>query len=143
MRRATLLLVVVMLSFSMLMITAGCQSARVSVGYDKPPPPPPPGPPPWAPAHGRRAKYVYHYYPDVAVYYYPVSGVYFYYSGGRWHVSARLPATIRIETRTYVVLEMDVDKPYVYHGKVREWYPPGYKMRQKGKAWGKGKKGYY
>ncbi len=81
----------------------------------------------------------------MAVYYYPVSGMYFYYSGGNWRVSASLPAYISI-SGGYVQLEMDVDRPYIYHNDVKGHYPKGYKSKEKvkGKAKGKGKnKGYY
>lgn len=100
-------------------------------------------PPPWAPAHGRRAKYRYRYYPDVAVYYDIERRVYFYVSGGVWRTSAGLPATIRI-SGSYVHLEMDVDKPYKFHKDVVKKYPPGkQKKREKERGKGKGREDYY
>ncbi len=97
------------------------------------PPPPEPGPPPWAPAHGYRAKYRYYYYPESRIYFDIGRGLYFYFYGGGWHASVSLPAGIYIDAREYIVLEMDVDKPYVFHSDVEKRYPPGYfKRRGKG-----------
>lgn len=83
------------------------------------------GPPPWAPAHGYRAKYRYRYYPDAAVYLDVGRGLYFYLQNGRWTVAASLPRGITMDLGRYVVLEMDVDKPYLYHQDVVRKYPPG------------------
>lgn len=88
------------------------------------------GPPPWAPAHGYRAKHQYRYYPESRVYYDTGRGVYFYYHNGDWQVSASLPGSVRIDIDKYVTLEMDSDRPYEYHHKVEERYPP---ERSKGK----------
>lgn len=77
------------------------------------------GPPPWAPAHGRRAKetstYTYYYYPSAAVYFSVATGSYFYSTGGNWQTATRLPAGIIVSSRDYVTLELDTDKPYLYH----------------------------
>jgi hypothetical protein len=83
------------------------------------------GPPPWAPAHGYRAKYKYHYYPSSRVYYDTGRRIYFYYNNGDWRVSVSLPNEIRIDVDDFVGLEMDVDKPYRYHSEVEKEYPPG------------------
>jgi hypothetical protein len=96
------------------------------------------GPPPWAPAHGYRAKYHYYYYPDAYVYYDVGRKMYFYPQGGEWRVSASLPAGVRLDVHSYTVLDMDADKPYVYHGEVAKRYPPG-QLKKADK--GKGKKG--
>tara|TARA_B100000614_G_scaffold256503_2_gene275166 strand:+ start:13 stop:471 length:459 start_codon:yes stop_codon:yes gene_type:complete len=98
------------------------------------------GPPPWAPAHGYRAKHSYRYYPDSRVYYERSRGVYFYYRNGEWQVSASLPAEIRIGLGDYVTVEMDADRPYVYHSDVEAKYPPGQAKKWKGKGKKKGKK---
>jgi hypothetical protein len=105
-----------------------------------------PGPPPWAPAHGRRAKHRYHYYPESYVYFDIGRKVYFYYSGNRWQASVSLPVGFHIDVNTYVVLEMDVDEPYRFHSDVVKRYPPGHLKksdedngRGKGKGKGKGK----
>lgn len=94
------------------------------------------GPPPWAPAHGRRVKYTYRYYPGAHVYYEGGRGVYFYYRDGQWQVSATIPVGIRIDIDNFVTLEMDTDKPYEYHDEVVKRYPAG---QQKNKKKKKGK----
>jgi hypothetical protein len=92
------------------------------------------GPPPWAPAHGHRAKHHYYYYPDSHVYYDTERKVYFYPSAGDWRVSAVLPPGIRIDVGGYTALEMDNDRPYIYHEEVVKKYPPGQlKKLEKGK----------
>lgn len=85
------------------------------------------GPPPWAPAHGYRAKFRYHYYPSSYVYFDVDRGIYFYRSGEEWVSSARLPRDIYLDGDDYVILEMDEEKPYTYHRDVVERYPPGYR----------------
>ncbi len=126
----------VMIGFSLLQI--GC---TLTVG-DHPapvyaPPPPESGPPPWAPAHGYRAKHHYYYYPEPQVYFDVGRSLYFYYYGGGWQASVSLPSGIHISAGEYVSLEMDVDRPYLYHSDVEKRYPPG-QLKKKGK--GKGKK---
>ena len=94
------------------------------------------GPPPWAPAHGRRAKYTYRYYPGARVYYEGGRGVYFYYRDGQWQVSASIPVGIRIDVDNFVTVEMDTDRPYEYDEEVVKRYPPG---QQKNKEKKKGR----
>lgn len=88
------------------------------------------GPPPWAPAHGYRAKYRYRYYPDDYVYYDGSRSLYFYYAGGGWRAAVALPSSIRIDLDRYAVIEMDTDRPYVYHSDVVKRYPPGLEDNQ-------------
>ncbi|MDF1554315.1 MAG: hypothetical protein P1P84_14690 [Deferrisomatales bacterium] len=83
------------------------------------------GPPPWAPAHGRRAKHDYRYYPQAAVYRDDVRGLWFYYEDGKWTAGANLPVGIRIEVGAQVTVSMDTDTPYLHHDAVAERYPPG------------------
>ncbi len=83
------------------------------------------GPPPWAPAHGHRAKHHYYYYPGPAVYYDVDRKVYFYPQSGEWRTAASLPVGIHIDVNSYSVLDMDNDRPYVYHDEVVKRYPPG------------------
>jgi hypothetical protein len=102
------------------------------------------GPPPWAPAHGRRAKYHYYYYPDAYIYFDTGRRIYFYYQDNQWQVSESLPAGVRITVGDYVTLEMDTDKPYQFHSDVIKSYPPGQlkkedKDKDKDKAKGKNK----
>lgn len=96
------------------------------------------GPPPWAPAHGYRAKFTYRYYPSSLVYFNIEKGVYFYLSNGVWVNSYYLPQTISIAPDGYVILKMDVDKPYTFHKDVVKRHPPGLKKKKK-KIKGKGK----
>ena len=99
------------------------------------------GPPPWAPAHGYRAKHRYYYYPTSYVYFDIDRRLYFYMSAGQWRVGASLPAGISIEVGESVLLEMDSDTPYHYHGDVVRHYPPGQAKKMgndKGKGKGKG-----
>ena len=101
------------------------------------PPPPEPGPPPWAPAHGHRARHNYYYYPESHVYFDVGRSLYFYYSGTRWQASVALPSGIHISAGEHVTLDMDSDRPYLYHSDVEKRYPPGH-LKKKGK--GKNKK---
>jgi hypothetical protein len=126
-----------MLGLTLVLTTFGCHGSKVVVGTH-------PhyevvehhGPPPWAPAHGYRAKYCYHYYPASHVYCDVARGLYFYYDGGGWRVGASLPVGIHIDVHDYVELEMDTDKPYVFHSEVVKRYPPG---QAKKMGMGKGK----
>ena len=90
------------------------------------------GPPPWAPAHGYRAKHQYRYYPGQKVYYDDSRGVYFYYHDGEWDISANLPVDININLGDYVTLDMDTDRPYIYHSDVEARYS-GKKTKGKSK----------
>ena len=82
------------------------------------------GPPPWAPAHGYREKAArhYYYYPTASVYFDVERRLYFYRSGGEWRASPILPATIVIEPRGYVEMDLDSDEPYVHHNEHKEKY---------------------
>jgi hypothetical protein len=96
-------------------------------------PPPESGPPPWAPAHGYRAKHHYYYYPESQVYFDAGRSMYFYYYGTGWQASVALPSTIHISAGNYVSLDMDADRPYLYHSDVEKKYPPG-QLKKIGKA---------
>lgn len=63
---------------------------------------------------------------------------YFYYAGDQWRVSVSLPAGIRISLGEHVILEMDADKPYIFHSEVVKRYPPG-QLKKSGKGKGKDK----
>lgn len=83
------------------------------------------GPPDHAPAHGRRAKYRYRYYPDVSVYFDAGRGLYFYLFSGSWKFSTRLPGDLSGRLGSSVFIEMDSDKPYIEHDRHKAKYPPG------------------
>ena len=138
----------IIVGLCLLLITIGCAPPPPPGGEveKKPPhqyvPPKKKGPPPWAPAHGRRAKYRYRYYPSAYVYFDIGRKLYFYLHLGEWRVSATLPPRIRIDVGEYVMLEMDTGKPYRFHPEVVKRYPPGHqkhKYKEKGKGKGKGK----
>ncbi|MHA2220178.1 MAG: hypothetical protein ACXACY_30215 [Candidatus Hodarchaeales archaeon] len=96
------------------------------------------GPPPWAPAHGFRAKYKYRYYPSSYVYFDVNRGIYFYRVEGLWMESYKLPPTIYLNVDNYVILAMDVNKPYKFHKNVIKKHPRVAKKQRKIK--GKSKK---
>jgi len=122
-----------MIAFSF--IQTGC---TLSIGdhpgpiYAPAPSPPESGPPPWAPAHGRRARYQYYYYPESYVYFDAGRRLYFYFYGDAWQVSVSLPSGMHIRAGEYVRLDMEVDRPYLYHSDVEKRYPPG-QLKKKGK----------
>lgn len=94
------------------------------------------GPPPHAPAHGRRAKYSYYYYPDNRIYFDINRHVYFYFERSLWRESEHLPKYLRAELGPYVSIEMDTNKPYMENMKHVKKYPPGQaKKKGKGKNW--------
>ncbi len=88
------------------------------------------GPPPHAPAHGYRAKYTYHYYPDAHVYFDISRRLYFYMEGDKWRVSTLLPNNLHLRLGNYVTIEMDSDKPYTHSKQHKKKYPPG-QMKKK------------
>lgn len=96
------------------------------------------GPPAHAPAHGYRAKHQYRYYPSRSVYYDTGRRLYFYIKGDKWEVGASLPNRIRIELGNSVNIELDTDKPYIYHSEHVKKYPPGQmkKKKKKKNKWG-------
>jgi hypothetical protein len=96
------------------------------------------GPPPHAPAHGYRAKYQYRYYPSCSVYYDYGRKIYFYIKGDHWEFGASLPSQLRIGLGDSVNIELDTDKPYVYHSEHVKKYPPGQLKNKdkKNQKWG-------
>jgi len=136
----------IIIGLGILLTLFGCSSSIVI--KEEPtvykPIPKEPGPPPWAPAHGRRAKYRYHYYPESYVYFDIERRIYFYFYGDKWLASVSLPSGIYIDVNSYIVLEMDVAEPYHFHTEVVKRYPPGHlkkieKGNEKRKEKGKGK----
>lgn len=88
------------------------------------------GPPPHAPAHGYRAKHQYRYYPSTSVYYDCGRKLYFYIKGDRWEGAASLPTSLRMRLDDYVSMELETDKPYIYHSKHVKEYPPGQQKKK-------------
>jgi len=107
--------------------TVGCAPKKIVVvhdpeggyGYHKG------GPPPHAPAHGYRAKYQYRYYPSCSVYYDYGRKIYFYIKGDHWEFGVSLPSHLQIGLGDSVNIELDTDKPYIYHSEHVKKYPPG------------------
>lgn len=130
--------------------TIGCAGSRVQVGYENDdgseysqedseysephnkPKHKKGGPPAHAPAHGYRAKYHYYYYPSSSVYYDSNRELYFYLKGDNWEVSASLPHNIRVRLGDNVSIEMETDRPYLYHDEHVRKYPPG-QLKKKNK----------
>jgi hypothetical protein len=98
------------------------------------------GPPAHASAHGYRAKHQYRYYPSRSVYYDSGRGLYFYLKGDNWEVGASLPSSLRVGLGDYVSMELDIDKPYIYHKEHAKKYPAK-KAPNKSKKNKKSKKG--
>ena len=119
-------------------LLSGCKTFGGSVSYNMPHPEEPPhkekkGPPAHAPAHGYRAKHMYHYYPAAEVYYDVERRVYFHLEGDNWHVAASLPTRYG-QLTAHVAIEVEGDEPYIYHKAHKKKYPPGqYKKKKKPK----------
>lgn len=88
-----------------------------------------PGPPPWAPAHGFRRKMAYRYYFDSEVYYSPARDQWVWVENGDWRVGRRLPEFIEGNLGDYVRIDLEADRPWEYHGQIREYYPSRTKSR--------------
>ena len=127
-----------------IVFAAGCAPKRVQVVYEKDGnhgyseighkhKPKMQGPPAHAPAYGYRAKYQYRYYPSRSVYYDTGRKLYFYLKGDNWEVGASLPSYIRIGLGESVSIELDTDKPYLYHSEHLKKYPPGQMKKKKDK----------
>lgn len=120
-------------SFLLLFVAAVVVSSCAPHYKKQPTPGPSAGPPPWAPAHGKRAKYTYRYYPSTHVYFNIERGIYYYRSGDTWVDTYTLPTTIIVNRDNYIILKMDVDRPYAFHGDVVKKYPPGWKKKKQKK----------
>jgi hypothetical protein len=97
------------------------------------------GPPPHAPAHGYRAKYRYRYYPAQSVYFDDGRKIYFYLQANRWRGAATLPNNLHMRLGSYVVIEMNTDKPYTHYKAHKRNYPPGQLKKKKQKKLSKTK----
>ena len=98
-----------------LLLAPGCQEQKV---YQQG------GPPAGTPAPVVRAKHQYRYYPDSAVYMDIAQKTFFYRNGDKWAATTLLPASIQVDWKNYVVIELDTDKPYRYHAEIAKKYPP-------------------
>ncbi|MCW8859608.1 MAG: hypothetical protein OQK50_02470 [Deltaproteobacteria bacterium] len=82
------------------------------------------GPPAHAKAHGHRAKYRYHYYPNSGVYFDTGRSVYFYLdSSGAWRMTVSLPQSLSVHLGNNVTIEMDTDRPYTHYHEHKKKYP--------------------
>lgn len=77
-----------------------------------------------APPSGQIVRHQYRYYPESTVYLDPGRRLFFYKKGEKWVSTTILPASIRVDWKNYVVVELDTDKPYLRHGEVAKKYPP-------------------
>jgi predicted small secreted protein len=92
------------------------------------------GSPPLVSVGGAEGKYTFRYFPASSVYFDIQRGVYFYKSNGKWKKSYQLPSSIKINLlKDYVVLKMDVEKPYQHHEEVIRRYPPKFMFGSKKK----------
>ena len=142
-------LLTLLICLCLLFPTAACSVRGPGVGVrvgDAPgppppmgPPPPPPhrkvGPPPHAPAHGYRAKYAYHYYPNSHVYFDISRRLYFYLDDGKWRISVSLPQHLHVRLGDHVTIHMDSDRPYTEYKHHKKKYPPGQMKKKKKKHW--------
>ena len=92
------------------------------------------GPPSHAPAHGYRAKHMYHYYPCEQVYYDTGRGLYFFLEGSQWRMSVSLPGRLHIRLGEYVLIGMSSDRPYTDFEDHQRKYPPGQMKKKKKKS---------
>ena len=92
------------------------------------------GPPSHAPAHGYRAKHMYHYYPSERVYYDTGRGLYFFLEGNQWRMSVSLPGRLHVQLGEYVLIGMSSDRPYTDFEDHQRKYPPGQMKKKKKKA---------
>jgi hypothetical protein len=89
-------------------------------------------PPAHAPAHGYRAKHQYRYYPACSAYYDTGRKLWFYIKAGDWTFGASLPADLRARLGGSVMIDLDTDRPYDFHGEHAEKYPAQkYKPKKK------------
>jgi len=100
------------------------------------------GPSSWASAHGPRVEdvlyrhyYYYHYYPTSGVYLNMSTGAYFYLNEGTWQVAMRLPTSVRLDTGSYVSLELETDRPYLYYDEHKVTYKGHGRSKGQGKAY--------
>ena len=101
---------------------AGTQSAMTQ----------PAGSPPWQPSASGPV-YHYKYYPMAFIYFDVDRKVYFYQADdGRWVQSTVLPENLADNLATPVMLEMNTERPYLYHSQVMEKYPhPGLDLNKR------------
>ena len=59
--------------------------------------------------------YLYHYYPSSNVYFSVEKKMYYYLEDDNWKICSFLPSDLKKESDEYVRLELDTDKPYIYH----------------------------
>ena len=77
-----------------------------------------------SPAKGSQVRHQYRYYPDSAVYMDTGRRLFFYRDGGKWLATTILPASVQVDWKNYVVLDLDTDKPYQRHSEIAKKYPP-------------------
>ena len=68
--------------------------------------------------------YGYYYYPSVSVYFHYSTGFYFYLSDGIWIRTRVLPPYIRLSQNDRIHLNIESDKPYLFHKQHTERFNP-------------------
>jgi hypothetical protein len=130
MKLQLVLLICVLFAF----IFTACSVTGIGIGVGDKGPVVKGGPPPHAPAHGYRAKYAYHYYPDAYVYFDISRKLYFYLEGDKWSMSVSLPHSLYVQLGEHVAIEMDSDKPYTHFDSHKKKFPPGQLKKKKKRA---------
>ncbi len=74
-------------------------------------------------ANSNLAENIYRYYPSKNIYYDIKTGLYFYLKDDRWVSSSSIPAVLSANIGSFITIEMDSDKPYLYHDEVQRKYP--------------------
>ena len=83
--------------------------------------------------------YQYQYYPSAEVYFYPQRQTYFWFEAGGWRSGPGLPTRIQIVERP-VVVELNTDRPYVFHETMKAKHPgkaSGRDDKEKGRGRGR------
>ena len=91
------------------------------------------GPPSHAPAHGYRAKFRYWYYPSCSVYFDIDRKLYFSLKDNDWQTTVSVPGHLHLKSDSYVVLEIDTDKPFKYYKEHQKKYAARKTKKQKKK----------
>lgn len=76
-----------------------------------------------APPRESQVRHQYRYYPESAVYMDTGRRLFFYQKGGKWLSTTILPASLQVDWKNYVVLDLETDKPYLFHSEVAGKYP--------------------
>jgi hypothetical protein len=65
----------------------------------------------------------YRYFPESAVYMDTEQKLFYYKKGEKWISTTILPANIQMDWKSYVVIDLNTDKPYLLHTETARKYP--------------------